>query len=102
MEVPLGLGNALFTENSLRMESIPHLINPPRTKNVLHIENSHRNENNDHVTMNVPIRTENVLQGNNHHMRNNHHNGVPQRNNNNSGVEIPLDDIDFPRNDGNP
>ena len=35
-------------------------------------------------------------------MRNNHHNGVPQRNNNNPGVEIPLDDIDFPRNDGNP
>ena len=35
-------------------------------------------------------------------MRNNHHNGVPQRNNNNPRVEIPLDDIDFPRNDGNP
>ena len=51
--------------------------------------------------MNVPIRTENALRGNNHRMRNNHRNGVPQRNNNSQGVEIPLDDIDFPRNDGN-
>ena len=55
MEVPLGLGNTPFTENSPRMESILQLINPPRTENVLHIENSHKNENNDHVTMNVPI-----------------------------------------------
>ena len=61
MEIPLGLGNTPFTENSPRMESVLRLINPPRTENVLHIENSHRNENNDHVTMNVPIRTENVL-----------------------------------------
>ena len=102
MEVPLGLGNVPFTENPPRMESFLHLINPPRTKNVLHIENSHRNENNDHVTMNVPIRTENALQGNNHCMRNNHWNGVPQRNTNNLGVEIPLGDIDFPRNEENP
>ena len=102
MEVPLGLVNVPFIENSPRMENILHLINPPRIEYVLHIENSHRNENNDHVTMNVPIRTEKVLRGNNHRMRNNHHNGVPQRYNNNSGVEIPLDDIDFPRNDGNP
>ena len=31
MEVPLGLGNVPFTENPPRMESILHLINPPRT-----------------------------------------------------------------------
>ena len=56
MEVPLRLGNVPFTKNPQRMESILHLINPPRTKNVLHIENSHKNENNDHVNVNVPIR----------------------------------------------